>query len=103
MLKRGFIFVLAAIAMVVVATLAPTSASAMRGGSWRAGYGPGPSPSPHPSAFRTSPGHVRGRVGGCPGRRREHVCVRWYAPHGGGPNRPAPVCIRYVWVNKCTG
>lgn len=99
MLKRGFIFVLAAIAMVVVATLAPTSASAMRGGSWRAGYGP----SPPPSAFRMSPGHVRGRVRGCPGRRREHVCVRWYAPHGGGPNRPPPVCIRYVWVNKCTG
>ncbi len=101
MLKRGLIFVLAAIAVVVVVTLAPTSASAMRGGSWRAGYGPGPSP--HPSAFRTSPGHVRGRARGCPGRRREHVCVRWYAPHGGGPNRPPPVCIRYVWVNKCTG
>lgn len=35
---------------------------------------------------------------GCPGpRRRERVCARWWGPHGS-----APVCVRYVWVNKCT-
>jgi hypothetical protein len=94
MLNRGTIFALAGIAAVVLAAFAPTDASAMlvvRGAG------------PHPYAIGRSPLPVPARVHGCPGgMKREHVCVRWYAPHGGGPNPPTPVCIRYEWVNRCT-
>jgi hypothetical protein len=92
MLNRGTIFALAAIAAVVLAALAPTGASAYL---FRVG--------PHPYPLQRSPELLPARVHGCPGgMKREHVCVRWYAPHGGGPNPPTPVCIRYEWVNRCT-
>src|ERR1035437_2195237 len=45
---------------------------------------------PHPYAIGRSPLPVPARVHGCPGgMKREHVCVRWFNPHGGGPN-PLP-------------
>jgi hypothetical protein len=92
MLNR--IFALAAIVAGVVAALAPSHALAL---IVVRGVGP------HPYVLRRSPEVLPARVHGCPGgMKKEHVCVRWYAPHGGGPNRPPPVCIKYEWVNRCT-
>jgi len=89
MLNRGSVLALAAITAALVSALAATDASALV----RVG----------PHLYPTGPQLLPAVKGGCPGGlRRVQVCTRWYAPHGGGPNRQPAVCLSYAWVNKCT-